>query len=85
MQKLDKPLSRRTHNIITVIIFHIMIIVNTSNSEQPTIMFDITPGPTDTDTYECLACGTIVSAITHPDPCPECGTDGMQHRGMSLE
>ena len=34
-------------------------------------------------TYECSQCGEPLEGPI--DPCPECGTDGMQHRGMSLE
>jgi rubrerythrin len=34
--------------------------------------------------YECLQCGKIVRAETHPGECPECGGD-FQNRAKSLE
>jgi rubrerythrin len=34
--------------------------------------------------YECLQCGTIVEAETHPGECPDCGGD-FQNRAKSLE
>jgi len=34
--------------------------------------------------YECLQCGTIVEAETHPGECPECGGD-FQNRAKSVE
>jgi len=34
--------------------------------------------------YECLQCGTIVEAQTHPGECEECG-GGFQNRAQSLE
>lgn len=48
-------------------------------------MYDI---PTDTITpseYECLYCGSIVTADTHPGDCLDCGDGGFQNRAMSLE
>ncbi|QLG63657.1 rubrerythrin-like domain-containing protein [Halorarum salinum] len=47
-------------------------------------MFDV---PTDEgveSAYECLQCGTIVTADSHPGQCPDCGAE-MQNRAMSLE
>ena len=47
-------------------------------------MYDA-PDDTGTEsTYECLQCGTIVTASSHPGSCPECGAE-MQNRAMSLE
>ena len=37
-----------------------------------------------TSNYECLKCGDIVTAATHPGECPECGGD-FQNRAKSLE
>lgn len=34
--------------------------------------------------FECLKCGLIVEAETHPGKCPECGGD-FQNRAKSLE
>ena len=34
--------------------------------------------------YECLQCGLIVEAQTHPGECPECGGD-FHNRAKSLE
>ncbi len=34
--------------------------------------------------YECLQCGTIVTAESHPGPCEACG-GSFQDRAMSLE
>ena len=34
--------------------------------------------------YECLRCGKIVRADTHPGECPECGGE-FQNRAKSLE
>lgn len=34
--------------------------------------------------YECLECGTIVEAETHPGECSDCGGD-FQNRAKSLE
>lgn len=34
--------------------------------------------------YECLKCGKIVEARTHPGECSECGGD-FQNRAKSLE
>ena len=34
--------------------------------------------------YECLQCGRIVKAETHPGECSECGGD-FQNRAKSLE
>jgi len=38
---------------------------------------------TSESTYECLACGSIVKAESHPSTC-ECGGD-FQNRAKSLE
>lgn len=35
--------------------------------------------------YECLECGTIVTAETHPGECPECGGNSFTNRAKSLE
>ncbi|QPV65151.1 rubrerythrin-like domain-containing protein [Halosimplex litoreum] len=35
-------------------------------------------------TYECLVCGTIVKAESHPGECSECDGE-FQNRAMSLE
>lgn len=43
--------------------------------------------PTNTDAddqYECLECGEIIEADSHPVECPECEC-GMQKRANSLE
>ncbi|RQG88900.1 rubrerythrin-like domain-containing protein [Natrarchaeobius halalkaliphilus] len=34
--------------------------------------------------FECLQCGTIVTAETHPGTCDDCGGD-FQNRAKSLE
>jgi len=34
--------------------------------------------------YECLGCGAIVEARTHPGECPDCGSE-VQNRAKSLE
>lgn len=34
--------------------------------------------------YECLQCGKIVTAETHPGKCPDCGGE-FQNRAKSLE
>jgi rubrerythrin len=34
--------------------------------------------------YECLQCGLIATAETHPETCPKCGGD-FQNRAKSLE
>jgi hypothetical protein len=34
--------------------------------------------------YECLQCGKVVEAQTHPGTCPDCGGD-FQNRAKSLE
>lgn len=34
--------------------------------------------------YECLQCGNIVEAESHPGDCPECG-GGVQDRAVPLE
>lgn len=47
-------------------------------------MYDLDDDPTTPSEYECLGCGDIVTADTHPGDCPECGT-GFQNRAMSLE
>lgn len=47
-------------------------------------MHDAAEDPDRPSTYECLQCGEIVTAETHPGDCPECG-DVMQNRAMSLE
>ncbi len=39
---------------------------------------------TPESTYECLGCGTIVTADTHPVECDDCG-GSMRDRAMSLE
>ncbi|MEF8826686.1 MAG: rubrerythrin-like domain-containing protein [Halapricum sp.] len=39
--------------------------------------------PTSTSTYECLDCGSIVKAKTHPGTC-DCGGE-FQNRAKSLE
>lgn len=37
-----------------------------------------------TSTYECLQCGEIVTARTHPGACSQCGGE-YQNRAKSLE
>lgn len=46
-------------------------------------MHDLDDYPTPT-TYECLRCGRIVTADSHPGECDRCG-GGFQNRAMSLE
>lgn len=48
------------------------------------MVFDVPSGPDVDSTYECLRCGELVTAGSHPGPCPECG-GGFQDRAMSLE
>lgn len=40
--------------------------------------------PTEKSTYECLRCGHIVEANSHPGPCDECGGE-FRNRANSLE
>ena len=47
-------------------------------------MYDVPDDPETESAYECLRCGTIVTAMSHPGRCPDCGA-GMQNRAMSLE
>lgn len=47
-------------------------------------MHDVEDDPTTRSTYECLSCGDIVTADTHPGECADCGS-GYQNRAMSLE
>ncbi|QLG28893.1 rubrerythrin-like domain-containing protein [Halorarum halophilum] len=47
-------------------------------------MHDVPNDSATESAYECLNCGTIVTATSHPGPCPECGEE-MQNRAMSLE
>ncbi|AEH36699.1 rubrerythrin-like domain-containing protein [Halopiger xanaduensis] len=47
-------------------------------------MFDATAGSETESTYECLRCGKLITASTHPGACPECGA-GIQNRANSLE
>ena len=45
---------------------------------------DVPDESDDEAEYECLECGHVVTAETHPGECPECGGE-MQNRAMSLE
>jgi len=47
-------------------------------------MYDLDDDPETPSTYECLGCGAIVTAETHPGDCPDCG-GAFQNRAMSLE
>jgi rubrerythrin len=47
-------------------------------------VFDAVEDPDDPSVYECLRCGTLVTAQTHPGDCEECGGT-LQNRAMSLE
>jgi rubrerythrin len=43
--------------------------------------------PTDPDaesTYECLDCGRVVEAASHPGRCPACGSE-LRNRETPLE
>lgn len=48
------------------------------------MMHDVETDPEAEDTYECLRCGELVEAESHPVACPECG-GAMQNRANSLE
>lgn len=48
------------------------------------MVHDVPDGPGSRSTYECLGCGLLVTAETHPDDCASCGGP-FQGRGMSLE
>ncbi|WP_157526003.1 rubrerythrin-like domain-containing protein [Halorientalis sp. IM1011] len=49
-------------------------------------MYDLQTDDETTPTYECLLCGTIVSADRKPSECPGCGQSGaFQNRAFSLE
>jgi rubrerythrin len=49
-------------------------------------MHDLADDPDTASTYECLNCGTVVTAETRPTQCDECGeTDSIQNRALSLE
>ncbi|WP_436932415.1 rubrerythrin-like domain-containing protein [Halosimplex halobium] len=45
---------------------------------------DIADDTETQSTYECLVCGNIVRADSHPGECPDCD-GGFQNRAMSLE
>ncbi|WP_436924125.1 rubrerythrin-like domain-containing protein [Halosimplex amylolyticum] len=45
---------------------------------------DLPADPATPSTYECLVCGTIVEAESHPGDCTECDGE-FQNRAMSLE
>jgi len=45
---------------------------------------DIANEAESTSTYECLVCGDIVKAESHPGACSECDGE-YQNRAMSLE
>ncbi|UHQ96151.1 rubrerythrin-like domain-containing protein [Natrinema halophilum] len=47
-------------------------------------MFDAQDNPRTESTYECLQCGEITQAMSHPGSCSECGGD-IQNRANSLE
>lgn len=47
-------------------------------------MYDVPTDPEVEAKYECLKCGEIVEADSHPVACPECGC-AMQNRANSLE
>ncbi|MFP4626566.1 MAG: rubrerythrin-like domain-containing protein [Natronomonas sp.] len=47
-------------------------------------MHDLLEDVTDESTYECLNCGSLVTAPTHPGDCPEC-SGSFQNQAMSLE
>lgn len=48
------------------------------------MVHDVPGDPESESTYECLRCGKIVVAETHPGACPACGGT-VQNRAMSLE
>jgi len=45
---------------------------------------DVADSAESKSTYECLVCGKIVKAESHPGDCPECDGE-FQNRAMSLE
>lgn len=47
-------------------------------------MYDLADDPTTPSHYECLGCGSLVVADTHPGTCDDCGGT-FQNRAMSLE
>lgn len=47
-------------------------------------MYEIVTDANDGAEYECLNCGHIVVAESHPGDCPECD-GGMVGRSVSLE
>lgn len=48
------------------------------------VMHDLREDPEMESTYECLNCGSLVTAPTHPGDCPDC-EGPFQNRAMSLE
>lgn len=47
-------------------------------------MHDLADDPDEKKEYECLRCGELILAESHPGTCPECGA-GVQGRKKSLE
>ncbi|WP_148225414.1 rubrerythrin-like domain-containing protein [Haloterrigena turkmenica] len=47
-------------------------------------MFDVQEDAETESTYECLQCGEIAKAASHPVNCPNCGKV-MQNQTNSLE
>lgn len=39
-------------------------------------MHDLDDDAETESTYECLACGGLVTAVIRPGDCPDCGEDG---------
>lgn len=47
-------------------------------------MRDVEYDPSDETAYECFECGTIVTAESAPEACPDCGGP-MRNRLTALE
>lgn len=48
------------------------------------MVHDVPGDPEADSTYECLRCGELIEARSHPGECPACGGT-VQDRAMSLE
>lgn len=48
------------------------------------MMHDLPEDPDEKNRYECLQCGEIILAESHPIECTECG-GGVQSQKKSLE
>jgi hypothetical protein len=48
------------------------------------MVHDIPGDPATVSTYECLGCGELITADSHPGECANCG-GVVQNRAMSLE